>query len=166
MFKRGALFSLLLLASFPLHALERGEAVTPWTLLDQFDQPYTLSGDTRVILVARSMSAAKLLNAAMDETPKGYLDSRQVAYIADVERMPAIARAIAIPAMRSAHYRILLDIQGRVAPRYEGAREGVQWLEVEGGTLKAEQRFDDPAALRQALEVLPVDTARKAGPST
>lgn len=155
MLNRGALLCLLLSVCLPAHALEPGNPVGQWTLIDQFDQPFTLGPDTRVVLVARSMSAARLLDSALAEAPKGYLDSRHVAYVADVERMPAVARALAIPAMRSASYRILLDTQGRVAPRYEGAREGVQWLDVEGGTLKAQRQFAEAPALRQALDALP-----------
>jgi hypothetical protein len=155
MLNRGTLLALLLCASLPAHALQPGAAVAPWTLKDQFDRPYTFGPETRVLLVARSMGAARMLDSALAEAPAGYLDSRRVAYIADIERMPAIARALAIPAMRSARYRILLDTQGAVAPGYEGAREGVQWLEVEGGTLKAEKRFDEAPALRQALDALP-----------
>ena len=36
-------------------ALAQGEAtrLAPWTLLDQFDRPYTLEPDLRVLLVAR-----------------------------------------------------------------------------------------------------------------
>lgn len=154
MLKRGALLSLFVCASAHAYALQLGEALAPWTLIDQFDRPYTLSADTHVVLVARSMGSARLLNAALEEAPAGYLDSLRVAYIADIERMPAVARAIAVPAMRSANYRILLDSQGRVAPRYEGAREGVQWLELSQGALKAEKRFDDAVALRQALDAL------------
>jgi hypothetical protein len=154
MLKRGALLSLLVCASTYAHALQPGDAIAPWTLIDQFDRPYTLSADTQVVLVARSMSAARLLNAALEDAPAGYLDSRGVAYIADIERMPAVAKAIAVPAMRSANYRILLDSQGRVAPRYDGAREGVQWLDISQGTLKAQKRFDEATALRQALDGL------------
>lgn len=154
MLKRGALLSLLVCVSAHAHALQPGDAIAPWTLIDQFDRPYTLNATTQVVLVARSMSAARLLNAALEDAPPGYLDSRGVAYIADIERMPAVAKAIAVPAMRSANYRILLDGQGRVAPRYDGAREGVQWLDISQGVLKAEKRFDEATVLRQALDGL------------
>lgn len=129
-------------------------AAGPWTLLDQFDKAYTLDDDARVLLVARSMSTAKLVNAALDARPAGYLEARHAVYVADIEKMPAIAKAFAVPAMRSANYRILLDQTGRVAPRYEGDRETVQWLELKNGQVTREQKFDDAQKLSAALEAL------------
>ena len=43
-------------------ALAQGEVtrLAPWTLLDQFDRPYTLEPDLRVLLVARGMDASGL----------------------------------------------------------------------------------------------------------
>ena len=50
-------------------ALAQGEAtrLAPWTLLDQFDRPYTLEPDLRVLLVARGMDASGLLDEALAE---------------------------------------------------------------------------------------------------
>ncbi len=78
-----------------------GERLTPWTLMDQHDQPYTLDTKTRVLLVARNMDGSKLVKAALEDQPKGYLEARNVAFLADVQRMPSlIGKFIAIPAMR------------------------------------------------------------------
>ena len=153
--KRRTALLLSLIALAPLaQAIEPGQPVAPWTLLDQFDQPFTLGQDTRVLLVARSMAAAKLVNAALEAEPKGYLEQRHIAYVADIERMPAVAKLFAIPQMRSAKYRILLDQEGRVAPRYEGARETVQWLAIEDGKLAEQRVFEDAESLKRALSQL------------
>lgn len=127
----------------------------PWTLLDQFDKAYTLDNEARVLLVARSMSTARLVNSALEDQPQGYLEARHVVYVADIEKMPSIAKMMAIPAMRSAKYRIMLDQTGRVAPRYEGDRDTVQWLEMKNGSVAREQRFTDAAQLQKALADLP-----------
>jgi hypothetical protein len=130
-------------------------APSHWTLLDQFEKAYTLDEAARVVLVARSMSTARLVNGALEEKPEGFLDARHVVYVADIEKMPSLAKMVAVPAMRSAKYRIMLDQTGRVASRYDGDRETVQWLEVENGKVVREQRFNDAAALQAALEALP-----------
>ena len=127
---------------------------TPWTLLDQFEKAYTLNDDARVVLVARSMSTARLVNGALEDQPEGFLEARHVVYVADIEKMPSLAKMVAVPAMRSAKYRIMLDQTGRVAGRYEGDRETVQWLELKGGSVIREQRFSDAAELQSALEAL------------
>lgn len=136
-------------------ATEVGERLAPWTLLDQFDQPYSLDQQTSTLLVARGMDAAKLVKAALEDRPKGYLEARHTVFVADIQRMPTlIAKMFAVPAMRDYSYRVLLDREGRVAPRYPGAENKVLWLQLNQGQLVAQREYATAAELREALEQL------------
>ena len=146
-----AVFLLLLCGS--VMALEKGERLLPWTLLDQFDKAYTLDQQARILLVARNMTGAKLLNAALEGKPEGFLEARQAVFVADVSRMPAVISTLfAVPAMRDYQYRVLLDSQSRVASRYPAAEDQVLWLDLDRGVLRESRTFSDAQALRQALE--------------
>jgi hypothetical protein len=148
-------WTLLLLGVLPLwaNALEVGERVVPWTLLDQFDQAFTLDNRTQTLLVARSMEGAKLVDAALQGQPKGYLEARHAVFLADIQRMPRlIAKMFAVPAMRDYSYRVMLDRDGRVAPRYPGAVDKVLWLQLKDGQLVAQHEYATAAQLREALE--------------
>lgn len=148
-------FVVLFLSLLPLwaHAIEVGERVAPWTLLDQFDQAYTLDDQAQILLVARSMDAAKLVDAALQGQPKGYLQARHTVFVADIQRMPRlIAKLFAVPAMRAYNYRVMLDRDARIAPRYPGALDKVLWLQLDNGTLVAQSEYSSAAELRQALE--------------
>ena len=148
-------WSLLILSLLPLwaNALEVGERLAPWTLLDQFDQAFTLDSRTQTLLVARSMEAAKLVDAALQGQPKGYLEARHAVFLADIQRMPRlIAKMFAVPAMRDYSYRVMLDRDGRVAPRYPGAVDKVLWLQLKDGRLMAQHEYATAAQLREALE--------------
>lgn len=150
-------FAILWLSLLPLwaQALEVGERLAPWTLLDQFDQAYSLDNQTQILLVARSMDGAKLVNAALADRPKGYLEARHAVFVADIQRMPAlIAKMFAVPAMRDYAYRVLLDRDGRVAPRYPGATDKVLWLQLNNGHLQAQHEYATAADLRAALDQL------------
>jgi hypothetical protein len=127
------------------------QPVVKWTLLDQNDKAYTLNDSAQVLLIARSMSAAELLDAAMEGQPEGYLEARHIVYVADIEKMPSLIKIVAVPAMRSAKYRIMLDQDGRVASRYGGDRDTVQWLALNNGAVVSEQRFADAEKLKQAI---------------
>ena len=145
----------LLLSLLPLwaQALEVGERLAPWTLLDQFDQAFTLDNQTQTLLVARSMDAAKLVGAALQDQPKGYLEARHTVFIADIQRMPRlIAKMFAVPAMRDYPYRVMLDRDGRVAPRYPGSVDKVLWLQLKDGQLVGKHEYATAAQLREALE--------------
>lgn len=150
---RAWLLLLVGLVSGMAMAVEPGERLAPWTLLDQFDQPYSLGSELRVLLVARDMEGAKLLKAALQDKPKGYLEHRHALFLADISRMPGpIATLFAVPAMRDYSYRVLLDRESRVAPRYAGDAGTVQWLDLHDGRLQAQRSFSDAEALAAALE--------------
>lgn len=149
-------FAALVLSLFAVCAVadDAAKPLVKWTLLDQHEQAYTLNDDAQVLLIARSMAAAKLLDAALKDQPAGYLEARHVVYVADIEKMPSLVKLVAVPAMRSAKYRILLDQDGRVASRYDGDRDSVQWLVLDNGKVTREQRFTDSPSLRQTVEGL------------
>lgn len=124
-----------------------------WTLLDQFDKPYTATTDLKVLLVAHDMAGSTLVKAALVERPAGYLEARHAAFVADISRMPtAISKLFAIPAMRDYAYRVLLDREPRVANRFPAQADAVTWLVLEQGRIVATHQFDSAEALRRALE--------------
>ncbi|MFV3016460.1 FAD/FMN-containing dehydrogenase, partial [Pseudomonas sp. KHB2.9] len=146
-------FAVLLLSLLPVwaQAVEVGERVAPWTLLDQFDQAYTLDDQAQVLLVARSMDAAKLVDAALQGQPKGYLEARHGVFVADIQRMPRlVAKLFAVPAMQSYNYRVMLDRDARIAPRYPAPVDKVLWLQLNNGKLTARHEYGSAAELREA----------------
>ena len=150
---KAAALLLLCLLSTAVLALEPGERLAPWTLLDQHDAPYTLNDETRILLVARDMDGAKLVDAALEGKPKGYLDERHAVFLADISRMPSvIATLFALPKMRDYNYRILLDRDARIAPRYQAGEGEVLWLQLDGLQIVAQQVFTRADDLRQALK--------------
>jgi hypothetical protein len=152
--KAAALLLLCLLPTAVL-ALEPGKRLAPWTLLDQHDVPYTLNDETRILLVARDMDGAKLVNAALEGKPKGYLDEHQAVFLADISRMPRIiATLFALPKMRDYNYRILLDRDARIAPRYPAGEGEVLWLQLEDGKLVEQRVFRDAKGLSDSLDTV------------
>ncbi|WP_327438174.1 FAD/FMN-containing dehydrogenase [Pseudomonas donghuensis] len=148
----------LLLSLTPLlaSAADVGERLAPFTLLDQHDQAYSLNAQTRVLLVARNMDAAKLVKAALGEQPKGYLEARDAVFVADIQRMPAlVSKLFAIPAMRDYNYRVVLDRDGKVVAQYPGAEDKVLWLQLEQGKVVAQKEYASAEALAAALKALP-----------
>jgi len=148
-------FAVLLLSLLPVwaQAVEIGERVAPWTLLDQFDQAYTLDDQAQILLVARGMDAAKLVDAALQGQPKGYLEARHGVFVADIQRMPRlVAKLFAVPAMQSYSYRVMLDRDARIAPRYPAPVDKVLWLQLDNGKLTARHEYGSAVELREALE--------------
>ncbi len=136
-------------------ALEPGERLAPWTLLDQHDRAYTLEDNLQVLLVARGMDAADLLRETLSELGPEYLERHRAVFLADISAMPApIASLFAVPAMRDYGYRVMLDRTGRVASRYPGEKAELLWLQLDAGRLVEERRFAKAGELRAALKGL------------
>ena len=139
--------------SGPASSQETEQPQAPWTLLDQFDQAYTLDDQLQILLVARSMDGAGLVSQALEDKPEGYLEQRKAIFLADVSQMPAVISTLfAIPAMRDYNYRVLLDKTPRVVPSYPGDTDKVLWVEMRQGKVISQREYADPAALEQALE--------------
>ncbi|MFL1415174.1 FAD/FMN-containing dehydrogenase [Pseudomonas fildesensis] len=148
-------FAVLLLSLLPVwaQAVEVGDRLAPWTLLDQFDQAYTLNDQAQILLVVRSMDAAKLVDAALQGQPKGYLEARHAVFVADIQRMPRlVAKLFAVPAMQAYNYRVMLDRDARIAPRYPAPVDKVLWLQLDNGRLVAQHEYSSATELREALE--------------
>ncbi|MDR6678776.1 FAD/FMN-containing dehydrogenase [Pseudomonas oryzihabitans] len=134
-------------------ALEPGERIAPFTLLDQRDRPYTFDDRLQVLLVARSMTGSGLVKEAMRDQPADFIDGTRVAYITDISSMPAaITRMFAVPAMRKYGYPVLLDRQSRVVPRFPGDANKVLWVMLDHGRFVGQREFSDANALRDALK--------------
>ncbi|WP_263140280.1 FAD/FMN-containing dehydrogenase [Pseudomonas sp. RIT-PI-AD] len=144
---------ILLALSAGAWAIEPGERLAPWTLLDQHERAYSLDDQVRVLLVARSMAGAKLVQAALAERPKDYLERRHGVFVADISRMPGlVSRLFALPAMRDYPYRVMLDRDARIAPRYMATEEGVMGLFLRDGVLRERRLLGSAAEVTQALE--------------
>lgn len=154
--KRLSLALLLALLAGGAQALEQGERLAPWTLLDQYEKPYSLDNQLGLLLVARDMDGAKLVKAALDGKPKDFLEQRHAVFVADISRMPSvISKLFAVPAMQDYNYRVLLDRESRVAPRYEAPEGQVLVLTLRDGMLQGQKAFASAESLRAALDAVP-----------
>ena len=145
----------LLLSVAPLLGMAaQGEgAPAGWTLLDQYDKPYTQNDDLRVLLLAHDMAGGKLVKAALEGLPNDYLQRRHAVFVADISKMPSlISKMFAVPAMRDYNYRVLLDRESRVVSHYQVPEDSVLWITLQHGQAVSSQSFAAAAQLREALE--------------
>lgn len=137
-----------------VQAMEVGQRLTPWVLKDQFDQPYTLNAKTQLILLAQNMDQAKLVNQALANKPKEYLETKNAVFVADVSRMPKmVSKMFALPAMRKYNYRVLLDRDGSIAKQYNQSTDtAIYWLEIKQGVVLVEKQLTSVDELVAALD--------------
>jgi hypothetical protein len=74
----------------------------------------------------------------------------QAVFLADISRMPSvIIPLVALPKMRDYDYRILLDRDTCIAPRYPAGEGEVLRLQLEDGRLVAQRAFKEAGALER-----------------
>ena len=139
-------------AATSVQAMDVGERLAPIQLTDQHDQTRAIDSDTRLILLASSHGAAKLVDQALKNVPPDFLAQREAVYVADISKVPGlVAKMVLVPSMRSASYGVLLDRKSALAPERVGA-EPVLWITLEDSLVTSTKEFTDAKALRAALE--------------
>jgi len=108
----------------PASTYEVGSLMTPAMLKDQFGEEHHLDESVNLILFARDMEGAQLIQDLLGGAEPGLLGELHAVYVADISRMPGlITRTMAIPKLKKRPYPTLLDRTGTVSrsfPSQEG----------------------------------------------
>ena len=129
-----------------------GDAVDPLRLTDQHDEGHSLDASVRVVLFSRDMEGGDLLEEALAESPKGFLETQHALYVADIHGMPAfVARMFAIPSMRKRPYPMLLDRDGEVTARFPSQEGKATLLFLEDLRIQRLLYASSPLEIQRAL---------------
>jgi len=144
----------VLLSSAALGAaasLEAGMRMPALTLSDQHDTEGALSADTRYVLFSRDMTAAKVVNEALENDP-AVLGTAHAVVVSDISGMPSlITKLFALPALRKRAYRILLDREGQMTADFPSEKGKVTVFRLHALTIERVEYVDAAAALRAML---------------
>jgi len=78
-------------------------------LPDQFDKPHTLNEDTKVLIMVFAKDTAHVVKEFLKKQPKGFLESKNTSFVADISPMSVIIRnTFAMPDLQKSDYTILL----------------------------------------------------------
>ncbi len=130
-----------------------GRAFPPFALADQFGSNHTLRTETRFVVIAAEKEVSTRINDWLSAKPAGFLDTRAMVYIADIEKMPAIiTRLFALPKMRKLPFTLLLATDPSFAATYprEPGRIGLFILDA-NHVLRAIHHLDQPGELDALL---------------
>lgn len=157
-----------LIATLLLLALRIADAATlapgmpmpPLTLTDQHDAKAAIAPDTRMVIFARDMAAADIVEKALADNGAALLADAAALFVSDISGMPGMVRKfIAMPAMRKRPYRMILDRDGKVTADMPVQKDQVTLLRLDAMTIQTVEYLDSADRLRAALEA-----ARSASP--
>lgn len=124
-----------------------GDKFTALSVRDQHDQPASVSPTegVRHLVVSFARGPGQAANRFFAAQRPGFLDAHHALFLADIHRMPGVARRFAQPRMRQYPHRILLGDDPRLLERVP-AREGrLTVLDFSADGTIAAIRFLDPA---------------------
>lgn len=133
--------------------LAPGDPFPPATLEDQHGEPRTAGPGLRQVLFSRDMDGGGVAKEALAEGGAALLERADAVYVADIARMPAlVTKLFALPGMRRRPYAMLLDFDGQATARWPSEPGRATLIGLRDAQVASVDTFDDPAALRAALE--------------
>ena len=101
-----------------------GETLKPFTLRDQFDRLHTLTEDTKKIIFVFKKDPGHVVRSYLNRQDDGYLASRNILFVADISKMPAVIREYAaMPDLRQRGYAILTVYNRELAAKFKDEKE-------------------------------------------
>lgn len=155
-----ALCTLSLLLTLPLTLLagpvEVGQPLPALSLKDQHDQAWQLTPETKLVLFAAGRKASNLVLAVLSTQPKGFLEQRKAAYLADMSRMPGfVTRTFALPSLREQPFRVGISLDERVLADWPAQPDAVLLIDLEQGKVTRIRSAGTEGELRAALGLQP-----------
>jgi hypothetical protein len=105
---RHIICAFLIAVAASAETLKTGDTVKSFLAKDQHGQAFELKPGMRCLLVTFDMSTGKKANAFLASKGAAFLNERKAVYVSNIQGMPAIGRAFALPKMRKYPHRIVL----------------------------------------------------------
>lgn len=149
---------LLMIGTVHGETLAPGNRMPAISLADQHDVQASIGAETRIVLFARDMDGADIVEEALAEHGAAVLAGAGAVFVSDIHRMPGIiTRLFALPAMRKRPYRMLLDRDGTATADLPSREDQVSLIRLDQLEIESVDYFDSAGALRAALVGTPAE---------
>jgi len=105
-------------------------------LKDQFEKKHTVNADVKTIIFSAEKETSAGLNEFLSSKEKGFLETNNAVFIADISGMPSIISYLfALPKMKKYNYNVLL-IEEENDKRFSKKEENLTVYTLEDGVIK------------------------------
>jgi len=124
------------------------------TLQDQHTQPWGVKADTRLVVFAAGRKPSNVVMEVLSAQAKGFLESRQAVYVADMSRMPGfVTRTFALPALRDQPFVVGVNLDDKQLVDWPRQEDAITLIRLEGGRVNSIAYVRTPAELKSALGI-------------
>ena len=124
------------------------------TLQDQHTQPWGVKADTRLVVFAAGRKPSNVVMEVLGAQAKGFLESRQAVYVADMSRMPGfVTRTFALPALREQPFAVGVNLDDKQLADWPRQDDAITLIRLEGGRVSSIAYARTAAELKTALGI-------------
>jgi hypothetical protein len=124
------------------------------TLQDQHTQPWGVKSDTRLVVFAAGRKPSNLVMEVLGAQAKGFLESRQAMYVADMSRMPGfVTRTFALPALREQPFAVGVNLDDKQLADWPRQEDAITLIRLESGRVSSIAYARTAAELKTALGI-------------
>ncbi len=123
-------------------------------LQDQHTQPWGVKADTRLVVFAAGRKPSNVVMEVLGAQAKGFLESRQAVYVADMSRMPGfVTRTFALPALRDQPFAVGVNLDDKQLADWPRQEDAITLIRLEGGRVNSISYVRTAAELKSALGI-------------
>lgn len=124
------------------------------TLQDQHGQPWNVKADTRLVVFAAGRKPSNVVMEVLGSQAKGFLESRQAVYLADMSRMPGfVTRTFALPALRGQSFAVGVNLDDKQLADWPRQEDAITLIRLEGGRVSSIAYAHTAAELKTTLGI-------------
>jgi hypothetical protein len=123
-------------------------------LQDQYVQAWSVKADTRLVVFAAGRKPSNVVMEVLGAQAKGFLESRQAVYMADMSRMPGfVTRIFALPALREQPFTVGVNLDDQQLADWPRQEDAVTLIHLESGRVSSIAYVRTAAELKTALGI-------------
>lgn len=151
-YSRLILMVTLVLRSVQAAPVEIDQALPRLVLQDQHAVPWQVRGDTRLVVFAAGRQPSNMVMEVLSGQVKGFLESRQAVYVADMSRMPGfVTRTFALPALREQPFVVGVNLDEKQLADWPRQDNAITLIHLDAGRVSSIAYVRSAAELKAAL---------------
>ncbi len=131
------------------------DSTISFTLPDQFDKAYTLTADTKTLIMVFAKATGHTVKEFLKKQDSDYLTKRNTLFVADISPMPTVIRnTFALPDLKKSAYSVLLIYDKNISKQLKNEKEAekIAVVTLENGVVKTTKYVGSEEELKTLLK--------------
>lgn len=133
--------------------LQVGDATPKMAINDQYEKPWLIPADTKLILFSGSRNANTIVQSVLTQKGADYLSGKKTVYFSDLSKMPGfITKTFALPSMRDLPYSVGIILNSEDSKGWPREEDAVTAILLSQGKIAKIEYIKNAESLQQTLD--------------